>query len=182
MLSVSNTRVLWLPSLRVPKGGWNIKNQRATQGEIETRRERPVAVLQWGSLLPLDWGRGEICVHMPLLWDPTVPTAVPEAGTLLIDVKSLLFFFFLKYFPTYLLFFSFCLFCTEPNCLTNCPLGTLALPASCRKCFLPSFQTFWRGHLCNLGLASDTKKQGRIIRDRSAPWWQLPALVQGPPG
>jgi hypothetical protein len=28
--------------------------------------------------------------------------------------------------------------CPEPNCLTNCPLGTLALPASHCKCFFPT--------------------------------------------
>lgn len=68
------------------------------------------------------------------------------AATRPVDFKPLLLFFFKKYFQTYLLFLFFvCLFCPEPNCLTNCPLGTLALPASRRKCFLPSFHTVWRG-------------------------------------
>lgn len=37
----------------------------------------------------------------------------------------------------FFLFFLSLSVCPEPNCLTNCPVGTLALPASHCKCFFP---------------------------------------------
>lgn len=46
-------------------------------------------------------------MYMPLLWDPTVLIAVPGAGTLLVDVKPLLFFFFKKILSNLLAFLFF---------------------------------------------------------------------------
>lgn len=51
-------------------------------------------------------GPGAQACHAPFGDLLLLLVAVPGAGTWLVDVKPLLFFFFKKYFSTYLLFFS----------------------------------------------------------------------------
>lgn len=139
-----------------------VLSQRATQGRLEIMRERPVAVPQGGQPCLRTWPRRGLCAqecHVTFGDFLLLLVAVPGAGTWLVDVKPLLFFLKKILFNLLAFLFFVCLFCPEPNCLTNCPLGTLALPASRRKCFRPSSQTVWRGHWCNSGLAPDTQKQ-----------------------